>query len=125
MLWDPRTMSFTMANAGGSPPMICRDGQIINLKIEGVPLGLLPDRDYDEISFQTQPGDLIVLFSDGVSDHMSEAGEDYGSGRLSRILQKLNKLSPPELVKKIFADLDAFNTVRFDDQTLIVMRVKR
>ncbi len=125
MLWDPRTMSFTMANAGGSPPMICRDGGISNLKAEGVPLGLLPDREYEEISFVARAGDLIVLFSDGVSDHMSESGEDYGSGRLGRILQQHSKLTPPELVKRIFADLDEFNTIRFDDQTLIIMRVKQ
>jgi phosphoserine phosphatase RsbU/P len=124
MLWDPATRSFTIANAGGSPPMICREGEIINPKIEGVPLGLLPDRDYEEITFETRPGDIVVLFSDGVSDHISAAGEDYGSGSLSRILQRNNKISPRHLVKKIFADLDAFNTVRFDDQTLIAMRVK-
>ncbi len=124
MLWDPKTMAFTMANAGGSPPMICRGGEIINPHLEGVPLGLLPDRDYEEQSFDTRPGDLVVLFSDGVSDHISGAGEDYGSVRLGRILQRYNKLTPRQLVKKIFADLDAFNTVRFDDQTLIVMRVK-
>ena len=124
MLWDPQTRGFTMANAGGAPPMICRAGEIINPQIEGVPLGLLPDRDYDEISFETRPGDLVVLYSDGVSDHISVAGEDYGSGGLGRILQRHSRLSPRQLVKKIFADLDAFNTVRFDDQTLIVMRVK-
>ncbi|HEY4086806.1 MAG TPA: GAF domain-containing protein, partial [Bryobacteraceae bacterium] len=73
LLWDPESRSFTMANAGGSPPVICRDGVIINLQVEGVPLGLLPDRDYEEIVFQTMPGDLVVLFSDGVSDHLSEA----------------------------------------------------
>jgi sigma-B regulation protein RsbU (phosphoserine phosphatase) len=124
MLWDPATRSFTIANAGGSPPMICRAGEIIDPKIEGVPLGLLPDRDYEEITLETRPGDLVILFSDGVSDHISTSGEDYGSARLGRILQKNNKISPPQLVKKIFADLDAFNTVRFDDQTLIAMRVK-
>ncbi len=124
MLWDPATRAFTIANAGGSPPMICRNGEIINPQLEGVPLGLLPDRDYEEITFETRPGDLVVLFSDGVSDHISAAGEDYGAGSLGRILQKNSKLSPRQLVKKIFADLDAFNTVRFDDQTLIAMRVK-
>jgi sigma-B regulation protein RsbU (phosphoserine phosphatase) len=124
LLWDPESRSFTMANAGGSPPMICRDGVIINLQVEGVPLGLLPDRDYEEIVFQTRPGDLVVLFSDGVSDHLSEASEEYGSARLAKILQRDCGLEPREIVRNIFADLDGFNLVRFDDQTLIVMRVK-
>jgi sigma-B regulation protein RsbU (phosphoserine phosphatase) len=124
LLWDPESRSFTMANAGMSPPVICREGSIINLQVEGVPLGLLPERDYEETVFQTQPGDLVVLFSDGVSDHLTEAGEEYGAGNLSRILQRDCGLEPREIVQNIFADLDAFNPVRFDDQTLIVMRVK-
>ncbi len=62
MLWDPKSMSFTMANAGGAPPMICRDGEIIDLRMEGVPLGLLPDRDYEEVSFAARAGDLVVLY---------------------------------------------------------------
>jgi sigma-B regulation protein RsbU (phosphoserine phosphatase) len=124
LLWDPESRSFTMANAGMSPPVICREGAIINLQVEGVPLGLLPERDYEETVFQTQPGDLVVLFSDGVSDHLTEAGEEYGAGNLSKILQRDCCLEPREIVQNIFADLDAFNPVRFDDQTLIVMRVK-
>ncbi|HVW09826.1 MAG TPA: GAF domain-containing protein [Bryobacteraceae bacterium] len=124
LLWDPESRSFTMANAGAAPPMICRDGVIINLQVEGVPLGLLPHRDYEEIVFQTLPGDLVVLFSDGVSDHLSDAGEEYGAGRLAKILQRDCNLEPREIVRNIFADLDAFNPVRFDDQTLIAMRVK-
>jgi len=124
LLWDPQTLSFTMANAGGSPPMICRGGEIINLRVEGVPLGLLPDRDYEETRFAARSGDLVVLYSDGVSDHLSPGGDEYGSTSLGRILQRDCNLDPRELVRNIFADLDEFNTVRFDDQTLIIMRVK-
>ncbi len=124
MLWDPATRSFTMASAGGSPPMICREGKIINPHAEGVPLGLLADRDYDEIRFEAQPGDLVVLFSDGVSDHLSASDGDYGTARLGKILQRDCGLDTHSIVKSIFADLDEFNTVRFDDQTLMVMRVK-
>jgi sigma-B regulation protein RsbU (phosphoserine phosphatase) len=125
LLWDPQTLSFTMANAGGSPPMVCRGGEIISPRVEGVPLGLLPDRDYEETRFQAQSGDLVVLHSDGVSDHLSPDGEEYGSARLAKILKRDRKLDPRQLVNNIFADLDEFNIVRFDDQTLIVMRVQR
>ena len=78
MLWSPQTLRFTLANAGNTVPMICRGGEILKLHLEGVPLGLLPDRDYDETVFQAQPGDTIVLYSDGVSDHQSPANEEYG-----------------------------------------------
>ncbi len=124
VVWHPETRSFRMANAGGSPPMICREGEIPGIQVAGVPLGLLPDREYEEVTFAAQPGDLVVLYSDGVSDHQDPQGEEYGNGRLAQVLSRLCELSPHELVKEIFADLDRFNTERFDDQTLIVMRVK-
>jgi sigma-B regulation protein RsbU (phosphoserine phosphatase) len=123
LLWHAHSKSFSMSNAGGSPPMVCRHGEILRVEVEGVPLGLLPDREYDEVVFPAQPGDLVVLFSDGVSDHMNPAGEEYGRGRLAKIVKRCCALSPRQIVDEIFADLERFNSVKFDDQTLIVMRV--
>jgi sigma-B regulation protein RsbU (phosphoserine phosphatase) len=124
VLWHPHSRTFTMSNAGGSPPMVCRSGEIQKIEIEGVPLGLLPDREYEEQTCQAQPGDLLVLFSDGVSDHMDLEGHEYGRSHLADVVQRCGGCPPKELVNEIFADLDRFNTERFDDQTLIVMRVK-
>ena len=103
--------------------MVSRNGEIFKVEVEGVPLGLLPDREYDEVKFQAQSGDLIVLFSDGVSDQLSPSGEEYGRGRLAKVVRRCANLSPCEVVDTIFADLETFNAERFDDQTLIVMRV--
>jgi len=124
LLWQPNTRTFTMANAGGSPPMVCRNHDILKITVEGVPIGLLPDREYDERSFQALPGDLVVLFSDGVSDHLSPTGEEYGRTGLANVMRRFPEQSPQEIVNEIFADLDRFNTERFDDQTLIIMRVQ-
>ena len=123
VLWHAHSKEFTMSNAGGSPPMVCREGNILKIQVEGVPLGLLPDREYDEITFQARTGDLIVLFSDGVSDHLSPGGEEYGRGRLAQVVRRFADNTPAEVVAEIFRDLEEFNTDRFDDQTLIVMRV--
>lgn len=123
VLWHAHSKCFTMSNAGGSPPMICRDGRIFKVEVEGVPLGLLSDREYDEVVFQAVPGDLVVLFSDGVSDHLSPAGEEYGRGRLGEVVRRSCGLTTKQVVEAVFADLDKFNTDRFDDQTLLVMRV--
>ena len=123
LLWDPHTRVLTMSNAGGTVPLICRGKEIIRLKMEGVPIGLLPDRDYDEVTFQAVPGDLIVLYSDGVSDHLSPEGKDYGN-RLATVVRGRHGKKASDVVQAIFADLDEFNTTLFDDQTLIVMKVK-
>ncbi|HEX5228316.1 MAG TPA: GAF domain-containing protein, partial [Bryobacteraceae bacterium] len=68
LVWESASKRFVMANAGGEPPIICRDGTIIRPKVEGVPAGLLDNREYDEVVFQTKPGDVIVLHSDGITD---------------------------------------------------------
>jgi sigma-B regulation protein RsbU (phosphoserine phosphatase) len=124
VLWHPHSRSFTMANAGGSPPMVCRNRETLRIQVEGVPLGLLPNREYDERTFDAEPGDTLVLFSDGVSDHPDAQGEEYGRASLANVLRRSWNLTPQEIVQEIFADLDRVNTDRFDDQTLIVMRVK-
>ncbi len=124
LLWDPHSQTLTMSNAGGTVPLICRDGQIVDLKLEGVPIGLLPDREYDEVEFKARSGDLILLYSDGVSDHLSPEGKEYGRGRLSRVVRRRCWQKADDVVNAIFADLDKFNTTLFDDQTLIAMKVK-
>src|SRR5262245_4320289 len=63
--WNPATHQVVMANAGAIPPMICRNSEILKVRVEGVPIGLLDGREYEEVPFQSQPGDTLVLYSDG------------------------------------------------------------
>jgi len=123
LLWDPSTRLFVMANAGALPPMICRGSEILKVRVEGVPLGLLDSREYEEVPFQTQPGDLLVLYSDGITDHLSTTGHEYGRGRLAQVVRGNCDKTTSKVISEIFKDIDRFATVRFDDQTLFVMRV--
>lgn len=124
LLWDPKTRLFVMANAGAIPPMICRGAEIIKPRVEGVPIGLLESREYEEVSFQAEPGDIVVLYSDGITDHLNPAGTEFGRGRLAQILRHHCHATADNLISAIFAELDKFSTVAFDDQTLFVMKVK-
>src|SRR4051812_7637768 len=123
LLWDPHTRQIIMANAGAIPPMICRGTEILKVRAEGVPIGLLEGTDYEEVTVQTEPGDVVVLYSDGITDHMSPAGNEFGRGRLAQVVRTHCGLPPDELIGRIFAELDKFNTVAFDDQSIMVMRV--
>ena len=124
MLWQPQTSEFRIANAGGIPPIVCRDGKILDIKAEGVPLGLLPDREYEEVVLPVRPGDTIVLCSDGVTDHMSPEGEEFGRERIGQVIIESCNLGPHGVVQSLFDALDRFNTIKFDDQTVIAMKVK-
>jgi phosphoserine phosphatase RsbU/P len=125
LVWENAHHRFVMANAGAEPPLICRQGEIIKPKVEGVPAGLLDNREYDEVVFNALPGDLIVLHSDGITDQPNPKGAEYGTGRLSRKMQKLCAKSPEAIATHIMADLDAYKSdaATFDDQTLVVMKV--
>jgi sigma-B regulation protein RsbU (phosphoserine phosphatase) len=124
LLWDARTRTFTMAGAGVLPPMICRQGKIIEPHLEGVPLGLLDDQNYEQIQFPAEQDDYILLYSDGVEDQLHENAE-YGRDRLTNILASQCGLAPRDILQLIFKDIDAFRgaTPLTDDQTIIAMKV--
>lgn len=122
--WNPVTRHIEMANAGAIPPMICRNGEILKVQVEGVPIGLLDGREYDEVPFQAHSGDTLVLYSDGITDHMNAAGAEYGRGRLAQVVRKKSCGPVCELIDAIFGDLDRYSTSKFDDQTVLVMKVR-
>jgi sigma-B regulation protein RsbU (phosphoserine phosphatase) len=126
LLWEPKSKMLTMSGAGATPPLICRGGQMIQPKLEGVPLGLLPGTAYDEIRFAARPGDLIVLYSDGIQDQQNPADELYGEVRLAPLVQRMCLKPARSVVKAILGDIDKFRGDRdvADDQTLIAMKVK-
>jgi sigma-B regulation protein RsbU (phosphoserine phosphatase) len=126
VLWHPHSGQMSMANAGALPPMICRNGEILKFRAEGVPLGLLETREYEEINFQTQPGDAMVFYSDGIPDQLNRRGEEYSRGRLSKVLRSRWNLPAQAITERIFEDLDKFSAGAdaFDDQTLLVVKVK-
>jgi len=124
LLWDPASREIVMANAGAIPPMICREGDLLKLRVEGVPLGLLDAREYEEVTVQMQTGDVIVLYSDGITDHLNASGAEYGRHRLAHMVRSHWESGASELVSSIFHDLDQFSTIPFDDQTVLVAKVK-
>ena len=123
--WDARASNFTMANAGSEPPLVCRGGEVRRLKVEGVPLGLLDGREYDEVCFTAQPGDVILLYSDGVEDQLNPAGEPYGRGRVRQLLKATHTGRAQAVVEAFLSDLDGFaeGGGLTDDQTLIALKV--
>src|SRR5437899_8286461 len=84
LLWEPQAGRFTLCNAGSEAPLIYRNGEILTPRAEGVPIGLLEDREYEEVVHQTEPGDTILVFSDGVADQLNSKDADYSRSRVTR-----------------------------------------
>jgi phosphoserine phosphatase RsbU/P len=142
VVWNSRSLTFTITSAGTLPPMLCRNGEITYSRGEGIPIGLLPDQDYDEMKIVAQPHDMLLLYSDGVEDQLREEPPvvrtattpathqppdsfDYGRDRLKKLFSSICGQSPQTIVERIFQDLDAFRgaTPLTDDQTVIALRV--
>jgi sigma-B regulation protein RsbU (phosphoserine phosphatase) len=123
--WSPSDRRIVIANAGGIPPIICRGAEIIKPHVEGIPAGLLEGSEYDEVTINTQPGDVVLFFSDGIEDQPNPNGEEYGRTRLAHALQKICDKTSEQIADTILADLDAHaaGARAFDDQTIIAMKV--
>ena len=72
-------------------------------KAEGVPIGLLEDRQYEEVEFQTEIGDTILFYSDGMEDQLNAREEDYSRLRLHALLKKHGAEHPAAIAKAMFA----------------------
>jgi len=125
LLWEARTRTLKVANAGALTPIICRQAKIIDTKIEGVPLGLLDDQNYDQVTIELQTGDTVLLYSDGMEDQLRGKEEDFGRERLDQFIVQNCPLPTCGLIQSIFDELDAFRGVTplTDDQTVIALRV--
>ncbi len=125
MLWQSRERRFSIANAGSTTPLICRAGKLLNLQATGLPVGLLERAEYDEIVFPAEPGDVILLYSDGVSDQPDAAGAIYGDKRMVEFFTSVAARPAAEIAAAILADIVQFRGTApmHDDQTVIVLKV--
>jgi sigma-B regulation protein RsbU (phosphoserine phosphatase) len=125
MFWQSRERRFTIANAGSTTPLICRGGALLNLQAEGLPVGLLERAEYDEIVFPAEPDDVILLYSDGVSDQPDATGAVYGDHRLAQFFTSAAARPASEIASAILKDIREFRgeTPMHDDQTVIVLKV--
>jgi sigma-B regulation protein RsbU (phosphoserine phosphatase) len=125
-LWNDDTRTLQVANSGSVQPIICRGCENVPVKAEGFPLGLFPNVTYDELTIATQPGDAIVFVSDGILDAENAQDEMYGQERLEAVLCSHYGQPAGIIADAIMADVTRFQNGkdRFDDETIIVLRVK-
>jgi len=125
-VWDDNRRTLQVANSGLPRPVRCTKGEIQVIEATGLPLGLFDEVEYDEFSFKTKPGDLFVLFSDGILDARDAAGELFGRKRVEEIISANWDSSASEVVQAIFQAVSAHSggAESFDDETVVAMKVK-
>jgi phosphoserine phosphatase RsbU/P len=124
-LLDGNTGDLLFANAGHNPPLLLRSsGAIEWLEEGGCVLGIVPGMKYEQAHRCVDPGDLLVIFSDGVTDAMSPQGEEFGEQRLAAVVSEHRtecSCGIVEAVNNAIADWAA-GTPLPDDLTLLVAR---
>ncbi len=91
-----------------------------------MPFGLFDDADYDELTFQAEPGDLFVFFSDGILDARNQKGDLFGRQRVHEIVTRCATETARTLVDTLFAAVTEYSAgvETFDDQTVVAIKVK-
>jgi len=126
-VYDASTRKLTLANAGGPYPLLVRKGHVQAIRLEGVPLGLIPDTQYDETTIDLEPGDVVLFASDGILESENAAQEEFGPERLKEILSAISQWdSAQAITEQILAATDGHSGAGLaphDDRTLVVLRV--
>ncbi len=122
---DTETGMLSFINAGHNPPLIAHAaGTVEQLAPGGLPLGIIPDYDYREGRTQLLPGDVLVAYSDGVTETVNPKGEEYGPARLQTVIQQNTDRTASAIRDKIEAALSAFaqGMAAVDDITLLIVK---
>jgi phosphoserine phosphatase RsbU/P len=125
--FDPTTRLLTFVNAGHNPPYILRGGQAIPLEATGTVVGLLPDVEYAQATIPMHVGDVLLAFTDGISEAMNHQDEEWGEDRMITTANQLLYQpdcthSAQQLLNCILTAADKFTAgaPQHDDMTLLV-----
>ena len=123
---DPKTGQLSYVNAGHNPPLLVRsDGSVQKLDCTGLILGIMPAARYEQQTARLDPGDILVLFSDGVTEAARpDVDEEFGEERLARALFELRDLPAKEMIEAINRQVQEFTagSPPADDITLLIAK---
>jgi sigma-B regulation protein RsbU (phosphoserine phosphatase) len=126
-VYDAALRELTIANAGGTLPLLIRNRDVTEINVAGMPLGLLPEAEYDEVRLTLVPGDVVVFASDGIHESMNKEQEEYGIDRLKQLLSTVSSADPGyKVAQRIVKATDEHTgpgRQPHDDRTLLVLRV--
>lgn len=124
---DPHTGIINYINAGHNPPLIGHlDGTVEQLDSGGFPLGIIPTAEYEAGQTHLEPGEALVIYSDGVSEANNIKGDEFGMERLTEVVKKNLQASAAGIRDKVESALSAFTQTApaNDDITLVIVKRK-
>jgi sigma-B regulation protein RsbU (phosphoserine phosphatase) len=124
--WQKGRRKLRVANAGQSQPLLWKDGRVQQIDLSGFPIGIFDDAKYEEWSVKLNTGDILLFYSDGITEASNREGKFFGTGRLKDLLSANVHLSSAELADRMLEEVQEFTQggAITDDRTLVVMKVK-
>lgn len=124
--YEPATRRLSYVNAGHNAPMLFRaSGVVARVEGGGPVIGLLPEAEYVASALVLAPGDLLLAYTDGISEAMNPQDEEWGEERMMDAVRAVPDTAPPTVLARVLAEADRFATgaKQHDDMTLVVARV--
>ncbi|HEV2913439.1 MAG TPA: SpoIIE family protein phosphatase [Pyrinomonadaceae bacterium] len=124
-IYEERTRTLRYTNAGHNAPLLVRaDGEVERLVAGGIMVGAFDWARYEESSVKLRKDDLLVIFSDGITEVERADGEEYGEERLRQLAVKHRRMRAEQLQRAIFDDIESWSGTeeRNDDQTLVIVK---
>ncbi|MCH7515811.1 MAG: PP2C family protein-serine/threonine phosphatase [Bacteroidetes bacterium] len=121
---DVTSGKIKILNAGHLPPLIIRNDIIEKLKITSPALGLIPDAIFNEQTADLHSGEYLIIYSDGLTEALNEAGNFFGEKKLMELLSGNSNQSSEDLGEKILAEISAFTgkAKTHDDLTIAIIK---
>lgn len=123
-VYDEVESVLTYTNAGHLPPILLRNGENSTLDVNGTVVGAFPFSRYQESSLKLESGDLLLFYTDGITEAENAYGEQFGEERLCELLHRHTESSPDEILKMIIAGVSEWTNSPDlqDDMTLLVLQ---
>ena len=123
-IYDDTTSLFTYTNAGHLPPILIRDTTATPLEVNGMVVGAFPFAKYDESSVELKPGDLLLCYTDGITEPENAYGEMFGEERLIDLVMKNSASDEAKIIETVMEAVQewAGAVEQFDDMTILLAR---
>jgi sigma-B regulation protein RsbU (phosphoserine phosphatase) len=124
--WQKGRHKLRLANAGQTQPLLWKDGHVEQIQLTGFPIGIFDDATYEEWSVSLTSGDILLFFSDGLTEASNREGKFFGTGRIKELLEANANMNSSELADRLLEEVEKFTQggAITDDRTLVVMKVK-